>query len=267
MKLIDELLERGLAGDERMARGLILSGRVLVDDRPTSSEHADIRPEQCIRVRGDVSDDLSRGARKLRPAIERAIFDVSGKICLDLGVSTGGFTQVLLEDRAARVYAVDVSYGITAMALRNDPRVVLLERTNARELTHDHVADPVQRVVGDLSFIGWGAVVPAVVPLLASDARLLLLVKPQFEVSAGLRDEALHGGVVRDPRYWIEALYALSGTWVANGLEPLALFPSCLAGAKGNREFFVLLQLGAMSRPQDYELMVERAVAEAAGES
>jgi 23S rRNA (cytidine1920-2'-O)/16S rRNA (cytidine1409-2'-O)-methyltransferase len=263
MRLLDALLERGLAPDERTARGLILSGRVLVDDRPVTSEHAEVQAEQALRVKGDTSGDLSRGARKLRPAIQRAGFEVAGMICLDLGVSTGGFTQVLLENCAAKVYAVDVSYGVTASEIRIDPRVVLLERTNARELAHEHVPEPVQRVVGDLSFISWAAVLPAIVPLLAEGARLLLLVKPQFEIPAELRDEALHGGVVSDPRYWIEALYSLSGTWVANGLQVADVFPSELPGAKGNREFFVLLQLGAMAQPQHYEQMVERAVEEA----
>ena len=266
MKLLDALLERGLAADERTARGLILSGRVLVDDVPGNSEHAEVKPEQSIRVKGDTSGDLSRGARKLRPAIARAGFDATGRVCLDLGVSTGGFTQVLLENGAAKVYAVDVSYGITATEIRNDPRVVLLERTNARELAHEHVPDAVERVVGDLSFISWAAVIPAIAALLEPSARLLLLVKPQFEIPAELRDEALHGGVVSDPRYWVEALYSLSGAWVANGLEVLDVFPSELRGAKGNREFFVLLQLGSMAQPNEYERMVERAVAEAARE-
>jgi 23S rRNA (cytidine1920-2'-O)/16S rRNA (cytidine1409-2'-O)-methyltransferase len=263
MKLLDVLLERGLAADERTARGLILSGRVLVDDAPVSSEHAEVKNEQAIRIKGDISGDLSRGARKLRPAIERASFEVDDMVCLDLGVSTGGFTQVLLEKGAAKVYAVDVSYGITADAIRSDPRVVLLERTNARGLAHEQVPEPVQRVVGDLSFISWAAVMPAIVPLLDPAARLLLLVKPQFEIPAEHRDEALHGGVVSDPRYWVEALYSLSGAWVTNGLDVLDLFPSELKGAKGNREFFVLLQLGSMAQPQEYERMVERAVAEA----
>jgi len=262
MKLLDALLERGLAADERTARGLILSGRVLVDDAPVSSEHADVQSEQALRVKGDTSGDLSRGARKLRPAIARAQFDVSDTVCLDLGVSTGGFTQVLLENGAAKVYAVDVSYGVTAHEIRTDPRVVLLERTNARELAHEHVPEQVARVVGDLSFISWAAVLPAIVPLLADAARLLLLVKPQFEIPAELRDEALHGGVVSDPRYWVEALYSLSGAWVTNGLAVCDVFPSELPGAKGNREFFVLLQLGSMAQPQQYEQMVERAVAE-----
>jgi 23S rRNA (cytidine1920-2'-O)/16S rRNA (cytidine1409-2'-O)-methyltransferase len=267
MKLLDALLERGLAPDERTARGLIMGGRVLVDDRPVSSEHAEVSAEQSLRVKGDVSGDLSRGARKLRPAVQRAQFDARGMVCLDLGVSTGGFTQVLLENGAARVYAVDVSYGVTANEIRSDPRVILLERTNARELGHEHVPELVDRVVGDLSFISWAAVMPAIIPLLDAASRLLLLVKPQFEIPVELRDEALHGGVVSDPRYWVEALFSLSSTWVNNGLTVRDVFPSELRGAKGNREFFVLLQLGSMAQPQEYERMVERAVAEVAGES
>jgi 23S rRNA (cytidine1920-2'-O)/16S rRNA (cytidine1409-2'-O)-methyltransferase len=265
MKLIDAVLERGLAPDERSARGYILSGRVLVEDRAITSEHADVKSEQSIRLR-DAGTDVSRGARKLRPAVEHTGFDVKGRVCLDLGVSTGGFTQVLLDNDAAKVYAVDVSYGITAHEIRNDPRVVLLERTNARELTEQQIPERIERVAGDLSFISWAAVLPAITPLLSPDARLLLLVKPQFEIPAELRDEALHNGVVGDPRYWVEALFSLSHAWVVNGLGVLEVFPSTLRGAKGNREFFVLLQLGPMTQAQSYEQMVERAVAEAAGE-
>ncbi|MDQ3023184.1 MAG: TlyA family RNA methyltransferase [bacterium] len=267
MKLIEAVLHRALARDERTARGLILSGRVLVDDKSVTSEHAVVASEQLIRLRGDTGTDVSRGARKLRPAIERTGITLAGKVCLDLGVSTGGFTQVLLEHNATKVYAVDVSYGITAHEVRNDTRVTLLERTNARELTHAHIPEPVDCVVGDLSFIGWGAVIPAIVPLLSPAARLLLLVKPQFEIPPDLRDEALHNGVISDPRYWVEALFSLTSTWVINGLQVLQVFPSNLPGVKGNREFFVLLQLSAMAKPQEYEQMVECAVAEAASES
>jgi len=266
MKLLDAVLERGLAPDERSARGYILAGRILVDDVAVTSAHAEVKPEQGVRLKGEASGDISRGARKLRPAVEHARFDAASKVCLDLGVSTGGFTQVLLEHGAAKVYAVDVSYGITAHQIRSDPRVVLLERTNARALTHSEIPDAVERVVGDLSFISWAAVLPALVPLLAPDARLLLLVKPQFEIPAELRDEALHGGVVSDPRYWVEALFSLSGAWVVNGLRAVDVFPCALPGTKGNREFFVLLQLGAMAQAQEYERMVERAVAEAGRE-
>ena len=115
MKLIDAVLERALAVDERTARGLILSGRVLVDDKPVTSEHSAVSSSQEIRVKGDVHADVSRGARKLRPAIERAGLPIDAMVCLDLGVSTGGFTQVLLEHGAAKVYAVDVSYGIIVL--------------------------------------------------------------------------------------------------------------------------------------------------------
>jgi 23S rRNA (cytidine1920-2'-O)/16S rRNA (cytidine1409-2'-O)-methyltransferase len=268
MNLLDALLERGLAPDERVARGLILSGRVLVDDRPITSTAANIAESNAIRVKGDIEGYVSRGVHKLLPAIERTHFDARDKICLDLGVSTGGFTQVLLKEAARRVYAVDVSYGVTAPEIRDDPRVVLLERTNVRNLTREHVPEPVERVVGDLSFISWKLVLPVVTPLLANQADLLLLVKPQFELPAELRETALDKGVVHAPAHQLAALLALEQCWADNGLAVRDVVPASITGAKGNQEYFVYLQWGTLpgsARP-DYAAQAARAVQEVSGE-
>jgi 23S rRNA (cytidine1920-2'-O)/16S rRNA (cytidine1409-2'-O)-methyltransferase len=134
MRLLDHLLAQGLAPDERSARGLVMRGDVLVDNRPVTSPAADIDETSIIRLRTEAHTDVSRGAAKLRPVIERTGFSCAGHVALDLGAATGGFTQVLLEQGATRVYAVDVAYGALAHELRQDPRVVVLERTNARNL-------------------------------------------------------------------------------------------------------------------------------------
>ena len=265
MRLLDYVLDAGLAADQRSAQGLILRGDVLVNDRPVTSPAAEVREGASVRLRSGIAEGVSRGAGKLKPALERSGMDVAGRICLDLGVSTGGFTSVLLERGAARVYAVDVAYGVTALKLRSDPRVVLLERTNVRALSPALVPVPVMRVVGDLSFISWSAVLPAVVGLLGEGAEALLLVKPQFELAARGLDQLVPAGVVREPAALADCLAHLYNTWVDNRLVPRAVIPSALRGAKGNQEFFVhLVWQGEQGSRQSYGDMVQAAIEEAA---
>jgi 23S rRNA (cytidine1920-2'-O)/16S rRNA (cytidine1409-2'-O)-methyltransferase len=265
MQLIDYLLASGMAPDERSARGIIMRGDALVNERPQSSPHFEIEEGDAVRVRGEVSHSVTRGQLKIAPVMERIGFEVNGRICLDLGVSTGGFTQALLERGAARVYAVDVAYGITAVELRSDPRVVLLERTNARELTPAHVPEAVARVVGDLSFISWSSVVPAIVPLLAPQAELLLLVKPQFELAAQGRSAELAAGIASSALQWRDSLLALFETWQRHQLTALAIVPAALRGARGNQEFFAYLRYAdAGVSLEQYTNMVDAAIEECA---
>jgi 23S rRNA (cytidine1920-2'-O)/16S rRNA (cytidine1409-2'-O)-methyltransferase len=264
MRLLAYLLEHDLAPDERSARGLILRGDVLVDERPVTSEHAEVPAGSMVRVRDGRGVDVSRGAAKLRPVALRLGFDCGGCVALDLGVSTGGCSQVLLEQEPRCVYAVDVAYGVTALAIRDDPRVVLLERTNARELTREQLPEQPARVVGDLSFISWKAVLPAVVPLLDPHAELLLLVKPQFELAALGRGELVPGGVVRDPDAARACLEGLYNTWAERGLGVLGVVPAAVRGARGNQEYFVHLKRGEPGvSERDYALLVAAAVQEA----
>lgn len=246
MRLIDYLLASGLIADERTAQGMTLRGDVLVNGRPVTSLAYDVTPEMTVRLKHPVKGDISKGATKLRPVIEQLGLDCAGKLCLDLGVSTGGFTQVLLERGAQRVYAVDVGYGITAMEIRKHPRVVLLERTNARMLTPRLLPERIQVVVGDLSFISWHAVLPAVAPLLAVEAQLLLLVKPQFELAAQGLGHLLDDGVLRDRTALRDCLIGLYNLWVEHGMNPASIIPAAITGAKGNQEYFVQLQTGEM---------------------
>ncbi|MCB1221910.1 MAG: hypothetical protein H7A35_11125 [Planctomycetales bacterium] len=259
-RLIDYLLDNSLAPDERTARGLIMRGDVLVDERPQTSPAFPL-PEDCIvRIRGRVDQPVSRGYDKLGPVADGLSLEMEGKLAMDLGVSTGGFSQYLLDRGVARLYAVDVAYGVVADSVRNDSRVVLLERTNARELSPEHVPEPVDIVVGDLSFIGWSAVLPAIKPLLAQDAKLLLLVKPQFELAARRMDNGLQDGIVASAELRLRALELLWDTWHNVSLCPRAVIPSALKGQKGNQEYFVLLENGiSMCTAEEYLEMARMA--------
>jgi len=265
VQLLEYLLAEELVPDETVGRGLIMRGDVLVDDQPVTQVGAIVRVGQRVRIRGELSNSVSRGYSKLQPAAARVNFDCHRRISLDLGVSTGGFTQVLLEQGASRVYAVDIAYGITALSIRNDSRVVLLERTNARKLNKQLIPEQIERVVGDLSFISWRAVLPAVMNVLAGAAELLLLIKPQFELAARGQSDKTEKGVVQDSQAIRECLTSLYNTWETHGLNVLELFPAAVRGAKGNQEYFAylrveepVLEMGA------YLNMIEAIIAETA---
>lgn len=262
MRLLEYLLEHGLAGNTKTAKGLIMRGDVLVDDRPETSSTAEVGTGIVrLRASANASNDVSRGATKIRPVASQLGFVCDSCTCLDLGAADGGFTQVLLELGAPKVYSVDVGYGILAHRLRTDNRVVVLERTNARELSKSEVPEPISRVVGDLSFISWQAVLPAITGLLSTDAELLLLVKPQFELAATGKSGLLDHGVLKDPSLAASCLISLYNVWVENGLNPKAVVPAAIPGAKGNQEYFVYLATGqAATNQAEYRAWVKQAV-------
>ncbi|HES58306.1 MAG TPA: TlyA family RNA methyltransferase, partial [Firmicutes bacterium] len=241
MKLIDLVQTLDIVPDERAARGLIMRGDVLVDGRPVTSPQAEVSTDAEIRLKGQVVAEISRGQRKLEPVLKEAKFDVQGCVSADLGASAGGFTKVLLDHGACRVYAVDVGYGILDLSLRNDPRVIVLERTNARTLTADIIREKLSRVVGDLSFISWRAVLPAVAQLLARRAELLLLVKPQFELAALGRGKELDRGIAVGTDLAGEALRQLLPVWTEHGLAVRGVHRCPVRGTRGNQEYFVHL--------------------------
>ncbi|MCC7478987.1 TlyA family RNA methyltransferase [bacterium] len=262
MQLLAYLLE-AVTSDERVARGLLLAGRVLVNDKAQTSAHFELSEGASVRVKGRIEQPVSRGADKLRPVLQASGLEPAGRICLDLGASTGGFTQVLLEAGALRVYSVDVGYGLIVEALRQDPRVILLERTNARLLSSAEIPEAVEVVVGDLSFISWRAVLPAVAPLLAAEAELLLLVKPQFELAALGRQAELVGGLVSSVAAIRDVLLGLYNDWVQQQLQPVAVYPAAVRGASGNQEYFVELQrlpAGVADSADAYAARVEAAL-------
>jgi 23S rRNA (cytidine1920-2'-O)/16S rRNA (cytidine1409-2'-O)-methyltransferase len=231
------LVERGLAETRSKAQALIMAGLVWSGDQRLDKPGASFSEETPIDVRGRDHPWVSRGGLKLVRALDHFAIDPAGAVALDVGASTGGFTDVLLARGAARVYAVDVGYGQLAAKLRSDPRVVLLERVNARHLTRAHVPEPVDLIVCDASFIGLETVLPAPLALMAERAQLVALIKPQFEVGKGRVGK---GGVVRDPALRREAcdrIVAWLGAQLGWRVEGLTESP--ILGADGNQEFLV----------------------------
>lgn len=241
------LVERGLAESRTRAEALILAGRVSVAGRESVKPGTPVPPDAEISVALPTHPWVSRGGVKLAAALDHFGIDPSGRICLDVGASTGGFTDVLLARGARRVYAVDVGYGQLHARLRTDPRVVLLEKVNARGLSEREVPEPVELFVADVSFISLTMILPAAVPLLAPGAAAVLLVKPQFESARG---EVGKGGIVRDAAVRQRAVARVAGAAGALGLTKLGTIPSPIRGADGNEEFLAAFRAaeGANSR-------------------
>ncbi|MCL2670147.1 MAG: TlyA family RNA methyltransferase [Syntrophaceae bacterium] len=239
IRLDDLLVERGLAQDRSQAQALILTGSVLVAGRPATHAGGTVPAAAEVRLRGETCPYVSRGGIKLQRALEAFGIEVTGLIALDVGASTGGFTDCLLQAGAAKVYAIDVGYGQLAWKLRTDPRVVTLERTNIRFYDGVGIADPIDLAVIDASFISLTAVLPPVLGLIGVGALVVALVKPQFEVAKG---EVGLGGVVRDPERHRQILTTLEGFCRELGLVVLTRCESPLLGPAGNREFFLCLR-------------------------
>ena len=211
---------------------------MLVDDTPVDKPGTQVKTESRVRLRGEPKRFVSRGGDKLAGALADLAVDPAGKSCLDVGASTGGFTDCLLAAGARRVVAVDVGYGQLAPRLREDPRVVVLERRNARGLELADVQEPLELVTVDVSFISVRLLLPVLVPLEPA-AEWLVLVKPQFEVGKGRVGK---GGVVRDEDLRAQAVLEVRETAEGLGLEVLGQAESRLAGPKGNREVFLHLR-------------------------
>jgi 23S rRNA (cytidine1920-2'-O)/16S rRNA (cytidine1409-2'-O)-methyltransferase len=237
---LDELLvERGLARDRGHAQALILTGEVLVGDRPAGKAGMPAGRAVEIRLRNEAIPYVSRGGLKLRGALDAFAIHVDGVIALDVGASTGGFTDCLLQAGAAKVYAVDVGYGQLAWKLRKDPRVVCIERTNIRYYKGEGITDPIDLAVIDAAFISLTRIIPAVAPLVREGALIVALVKPQFEVARG---EIGAHGVVEDTALHDKVLAGIEAFCRELGLEVLGRCASPLLGPAGNREFFLGLR-------------------------
>jgi 23S rRNA (cytidine1920-2'-O)/16S rRNA (cytidine1409-2'-O)-methyltransferase len=237
-RLDQRLVDEGLAPTRSQAEALIRAGRVLVDDVPVDKPGARVRPQARVRLRGETRRFASRGGEKLAGALADLGVDPSGRRCLDLGASTGGFTDCLLQAGARAVVAVDVGYGQLDPRLRADPRVRVLERTNARSLDAAALAGPVDLVAIDLAFISVRLVLPRVREI-APQAEVLVLVKPQFEVG---RERVGKGGVVRDEGLRAEAVRGVREAAGALGYEVAGEAESRLPGPRGNREVFLHLR-------------------------
>jgi 23S rRNA (cytidine1920-2'-O)/16S rRNA (cytidine1409-2'-O)-methyltransferase len=233
-RLDQALVERGLVESRQKAQALIRAGQVMLDG--VIAEQADQRVADGAAVELAARPRfVGRGGEKLSGALDDLGVDPSGRVCLDAGASTGGFTDALLQRGAKLVYAVDVGYGQLAWRLRQDERVVVIERTNIRDLASLPGPTP-DLAVGDLSFISLRLVVPAIRRLLASDGEILVLLKPQFELGKGRVGK---GGVVRSQDDRDEALTGFTAWAAGEGLQVLGTAPSRVVGAKGNQEYFV----------------------------
>ena len=248
-RLDAELTRRGLARSREQAQELIASGAVTVRGNVASKPATQVETSDAIEVL--TSSDhgyVSRGAVKLNGALDAfSMIDVQGRKCLDAGASTGGFTQVLLERGADRVLAVDVGYGQLAWQLRNDERVVVMERTNIRTLTAADVEYPADLIVADLSFISLALVLPALLACSATDSDFVIMVKPQFEVGR----EAVGDGVIRDPQVRAGAVLTVAERALGLGLDVCGVAASPLPGPSGNVEFFLWLRRGTGGKAVD----------------
>ena len=241
---IDRLLvERGLVASRERARRLVMAGDVLVGDRPVTKPGAEVLADALVRLRGADSPYVSRGGEKLAGALDAFGLEVRDLVALDVGASTGGFTDCLLQRGARRVIALDVGYGQLAWKLRQDARVVVIERTNARALTPTMLPEAPDLAVVDVSFISLATVLPVVASVVRPGATILALVKPQFEVGRGRVGK---GGVVRDPALRAEAVAGVGAAAERLGLALRGEAESVLPGPKGNREVFL-----ALARPRE----------------
>ncbi|MBZ0169508.1 hemolysin [Candidatus Methylomirabilis lanthanidiphila] len=240
---------QGLAGSRERARALILAGVVLVDGRLVDKAGTLIASDARISLMVPEHPYVGRGGVKLQGALEQFAISVTGRVCLDLGASTGGFTDCLLQYGAAHVYAVDVGYGQLDVKLRADPRVTVMERTHALTLLPTDFPDRPDLATVDLSFISLASILPVVPSLLADSGEILALIKPQFEVGKG---HVGKGGVVRDPEAHRLVITKIGRRAVELGLRILGAAPSCLLGPKGNREFFIYLStIGISITPEE----------------
>ncbi len=231
------LVDRGLVESRTKAQALIMAGVVFSGETKITKAGHQVKQDTALEVRGKDHPWVSRGGLKLERGLSQFNIEVGGATVIDVGASTGGFTDVVLENGAAKVYSVDVGRGQLAWKLRNDDRVVVLEKTNARYLTSDHIPEPVDLVVCDASFISLKTVLPAALSLVKPGGALIALIKPQFEVGREnvgkggvVRDPELHASVCEDTRLWLDALPG----WQVEGITE-----SPIKGPEGNIEFLI----------------------------
>ncbi|WP_321370969.1 TlyA family RNA methyltransferase [uncultured Desulfuromusa sp.] len=237
---LDKLLvQRGLAGSRERARALILAGKVIVDDHRIDKAGAQVQDDADLRLKGEDIPFVSRGGLKLEKALNEFSINVKAKIAIDVGASTGGFSDCLLQHGAKKVYAVDVGYGQLAWRLREDPRIVNLERCNIRYLQAEQLDDAPELAVVDASFISLEKVLPNTLRLLTKDAEIVALIKPQFEVGKG---KVGKGGVVKDQQQHEQVIEQICAFTRDLNCTVLGTIESPILGPKGNREFLIYMQ-------------------------
>ena len=250
-KRLDVLLtERKLAENRTKAQAIIMSGIVYVDGQKADKPGVSYEETVDIEVRGAACPYVSRGGLKLEKAMKTFPLTLTGKVCADIGASTGGFTDCMLQNGAQKVYAVDVGYGQLDWKLRGDPRVVCMERTNARYLTHEQIPQELDFASVDVSFISLGLILPALDGLLSPEGEAVCLVKPQFEAG---REKVGKKGVVRDPAVHLEVLEAFLRHAKENHFTALGITYSPIRGPEGNIEYLGYLRHG-QGTPGDFSL-------------
>ena len=257
-KRLDVLLtERGLQESRQRAQAVIMSGEVFVNGQRVDKPGTAVAEDARIEIRGGTLAYVSRGGLKLEKAMATFPIDLHGAVCADIGASTGGFTDCMLQNGAEKVYAVDVGYGQLAWKLRSDPRVVCLERTNARYLTHEQVPDELDFASVDVSFISLKLILPPLNGLLKDGGHAACLVKPQFEAG---REKVGKKGVVRDPDVHLEVLEHFLGHAKESSFTVLGLTYSPIRGPEGNIEYLGYLEKGPwQERTFDLKALVEES--------
>lgn len=241
MRLDKLLVERGLTPSRERAQALILAAKILVDGQRVTKAGQNVASDCQIELTGEDLPFVSRGGLKLEHAFEAFQLNVQDLVAMDVGASTGGFTDCLLQHGAKRVYAVDVGYGQLAWKLRQDPRVIVLERENIRHLSRQAIPEPVQVATIDTSFISLKLVIPATLPFLEPNSLLVALIKPQFEAG---RNQVGKGGVVRDTAIHQQVCDSITEFCQSRGmLQQMAITPSPILGPKGNREFLLVARV------------------------
>lgn len=230
------LIDRNIIGSRERARALIMEGKVFVKGVPVLKAGTVVNADADIEIRGEDIPYVSRGGLKLETAIKHFNIHLKDKIAMDVGSSTGGFTDCLLQHGAAKVYCIDVGYGQLAWKLRQDQRVILFERTNIRHLQRDKVHDVIDIATVDVSFISLVKVIPKVIEFLKEEGEIIALIKPQFEVGKGEVDK---GGIIRDEKKRLKTVEYVKEKLETTGLQTIGIIQSPIAGQKGNVEYLI----------------------------
>lgn len=256
------LVQRGLAPSREKAKAMIMEGNVFVENQREDKAGASVSTEAEIEVRGNTLKYVSRGGLKLEKAMTHFGLDMDGKVCMDIGASTGGFTDCMLQNGAKKVFAVDVGYGQFAWKLRTDERVVCMEKTNIRYVTLEDIGEGLDFASADVSFISLSKVLPPAKELLKEDGEMVCLIKPQFEAG---REKVGKKGVVRDPKVHLEVIEKVLAAAMELGFSILHLEYSPIKGPEGNIEYLVHIKKGEEGRIEG-EVDPRAVVAAAHGE-
>ena len=241
------LVEQGLIRSRDRAKAMIMAGKVLVNDAVADKPGVQVKADAPIKVKEEDHPYVSRGGLKLEKGLTHFPVSAEGAVCLDIGASTGGFTDCLLKFGAKKVYAVDVGYGQLDWSLRQDDRVVVIERTNIRHLEKEKIPESVDMVVADTSFISLKTVIPAAEKFMRPGTKILALIKPQFEAG---KENVGKGGVVKDPDIRQAVVEDITGFFTQRGYRANGVVPSPILGPKGNEEFVIYLDFLGLSSPE-----------------